>query len=390
MRPILALLTLAVVALVVAACGGDEPTATPTAAPTATPTQATSVTGGTPVVTPTPVPDEYELTIWVGGQGSSSYALGVGTSEIINKNHPWLRVRAIEQQGPEGMLTYESQPEKRPFTLLSASQNDVGVYQNGLPPLSGPLDPPLVMFNYAPNSSVGLICADPEINHISDLAGRKVAMGAPGTVFYNLVEALAKAEGVWPEVEKGLQIFPSSTQQRQAYVDGRIDCTTIGIIDQWTTSTGAEPMQTRGAYAFDHGDEALFAKAREQSGISMFPNSLCPGAFKEPLSLDYDPVRAKVNYVAYTPGYLAAPQVPEGVIYELMRTIYDHRFEYKDFHRNGVYLEDQMANMVISQEFFHPGAIRLYEEEGIEYGIPGHLAQQEKDKAAGHPKVACL
>ena len=70
MRPILALLTLAVVALVAAACGGDDPTATPTAAPTATPTQATSVTGGTPVVTPTPVPDEYELTIWVGGQGS--------------------------------------------------------------------------------------------------------------------------------------------------------------------------------------------------------------------------------------------------------------------------------------------------------------------------------
>lgn len=384
MRPIIALLALALAGLVVAACGGADPTPTPTAAPAA----ATA----TPTPAPTPTPglgdEPYELTIWVGGQGSSSYALGVGTSEIINKNHPWVRVRAIEQTGPEGMLTYESQPDKRPFTLLSASQNDIGVYENGLAPLSGPLDPPLVLFNYAPNSSVGSICADPEIRHIRDLAGRKVSLGTPGTIFYNLVEALARAEGVWDDID--IQVFPSSTQQRQAYIDGRIDCTTIGIIDQWTTSTGAEPMQTRGAYAFDHGDEALFALAREQSGISMFPNTLCPGAFSEPLSLDYEPVQAKMNYVAYTPGYLAAPQVPEEVIYQLMRTIYDHRTEYKDFHRNGIYLEDQMANMVIGQEYFHPGAIRLYEEEGVEYGIPGHEAQQAKDKASGHPKVACL
>lgn len=383
MRPIIALLALALAGLVVAACGGADPTPTPTApaAATATPT---------PAPTPTPgLGDEpYELTIWVGGEGSSSYALGVGTSEIINKNHPWVRVRAIEQSGPEGMLTYESQPDKRPFTLLSASQNDIGVYENGLAPLSGPLDPPLVMFNYAPNSSVGSICADPEIKHIRDLAGRNISLGNPGSVFYKLVEALARAEGVWEDID--IQVFPSSTQQRQAYIDGRIDCTTIGIIDQWTTSTGAEPMQTRGAYAFDHGSEELFAMAREQSGISMFPNTLCPGAFSEPLSLDYEPVQAKANYVAFTPGYLAAPQVPEEVIYQLMRTIYDHRFEYKDFHRNGVYLEDQMANMVIGQEYFHPGAIRLYDEEGVAYGIPGHEAQQEKDKAAGHPKVACL
>ena len=384
MRFIVALLAVALVALVAAACGGSDPTPTPTAAPAA----ATA----TPTPAPTPTPglgdETYELTIWVGGQGSSSYALGVGTSEIINKNHPWVRVRAIEQTGPEGMLTYESQPDKRPFTLLSGNQNDIGVYAAGLSPLSGPIEPPQVLFNYAPNSSVGVICADPEIKEIQDLAGRKVGLGVPGNSLFILTEALAKAAGMWDEID--LQVIASSTQQRAAYVDGRIDCTTIGIIDQWTTSTGAEPMQTRGAYLFNQGSDELFAQARAESKIPMVPNPVCPGAFKEALNLDYDPVQTKVNYIAYTPGYMAAPQVPEEVIYELMRTIYDNRFLYKDFHRNGIYLEDQMANMVVGQEFFHPGAVRLYEEEGIEYGLPGHLVQQGKDKLTGHGKVACL
>lgn len=379
MRPALSLIALALVALVLAACGGDDPTPTAqTSAPAATPTPLPPTLGDEP----------YELTIWVGGQGSSSYALGVGTSEIINKNHPWVRVRAIEQNGPEGMLTYESQPDQRPFTLLSGNQNDIGVYVGGLAPLSGPIDPPLALFNYAPNSSVGVICADPDIKEIKDLAGKKVALGTPGSSIYLLIEALSKAEGIWEDID--LQTVASSTQQRAAYVDGRIDCTTIGIIDQWTTSNGAEPMQTRGAYLLNHGDDALFAKAREQSGIPMVPNAVCPGAFKEPLGLSYDPVAAKVNYVAYTPGYLAAPQVPEEVVFQLMQTIYDHRFEYKEFHRNGVFLEDQMANMVVGQEFFHPGAVRLYEQEGIEYGVEGHEAQQAIAKAAGEPKVGCL
>ena len=370
------------------------PTNTPTPVPTNTPTPVPAPTlaptpTSTPVIASTPVPEEYELRLWVSGQGSVSYALGVGTTEIINKNHPWLRVRAIEQSGPEGMLAYESEPDKRPFTLLSGNQNDIGVYVAGLEPLSGPILPPQVLFNYAPNSSVGLICADPDIEHIRDLAGRKVAMGVPGYhTIYMVIEALAIAEGVWDEID--LQVFSSSIQQRWAYIDGRIDCTYIGIIDQWATSTGAEPMQTRGAYAFDHGDDDLFALARRQSGIPMFPNTLCPGAFRESLSLDYDPVQAKVNYIAYTPGYMAAPQVPEGIIYELMRTVYDHRFEYKDYHRFGVYIEDQMANMIVSQEYFHPGAVRLYEEEGIEYGLAGHLEHRAKAKAAGHGNAACL
>ncbi len=380
MRPVIALVALTLVALLVAACGGDDPTPTPTtaaAAATATPTSGPQL-GDEP----------YELTIWVGGQGSSSYALGVGTGEIVNKNHPWVRVRAIEQTGPEGMLTYESQPDRRPFTLLSGNQNDIGVYKAGLSPLSGPIEPPLVLFNYAPNSSVGVVCADPDIKDVTDLAGKKVALGVPGSSLYILTEALARAAGVWDEID--IQVIASSTQQRAAYVDGRIDCTTIGIIDQWTTSSAAEPMQTRGAYLHNQGSDELFALARQQSQIPMVPNVVCPGAFREALNLDYDPVAEPVNYVAFTPGYMAAPQVPEEVVYQLMRTIYDHRFEYKDFHRNGVFLEDQMANMVVGKEFFHPGAVRVYEEEGIEYGVEGHEAQQAIARAAGDPKVACL
>ena len=49
-----------------------------------------------------------------------------------------------------------------------------------------------------------------------------------------------------------------------------------------------------------------------------------------------------------------------------------------------------MANMVVGGEYFHPGAIQLYDEEGIEYGVAGHEAQQKIAKAEGHGKVACL
>ena len=385
MRLSLLLVALASLLMLAVACGSDDD-----AAPAA---PAAPAAAAAPAATPTPLPptlgdEPYELTIWVGGQGSSSYALGVGTGEIINKNHPWVRVRAIEQNGPEGMLTYEQQPDKRPYTLLSANQNDIGRYTAGLPPLSGPIEPPMALFNYAPNSSVGVVCADPEIKEITDLAGKKVAMGAPGGGIFVLVEALAKAAGMWDDVD--IQTTASSSQARAAYIDGRIDCTSIGIIDQWTTSSAAEPMQTRGAYLLNHGSEELFAKAREESGIPMVPNAVCPGAFEEKLNLDYSPVQTRVNYVAYTPGYMAAPQVPQEVVYQLMRTIYDHRFEYKDFHKNGVYLENEMANMVVGGEYFHPGAIQLYDEEGIEYGVAGHEAQQKIAKAEGHGKVACL
>ena len=334
-------------------------------------------------------PERYELTIFVGGEGSSSYALGIGTSEIINKNHDWIRVRVVEQQGPEGLLTYANQVERRPFLMLSGNQNALGVYSAGLAPLDAPIDPPLVMFNYAPNSSVGVICADPNVKELADLAGLKINLGVPsGGNTGHLVVSLLKSAGI----EIDLQTIASSRQGREAYIDGRLDCTTIGIIDQWTTSSAAEVMQTRGAYMVNHGDDESFAKAREESGLPMVPNPVCnTGAFQVPLKLDYNPVtQPKVNYVAYTPGYMAAPDVPKEVVYEMMQVIYENRSEYVNFHVNGKYMENEMANMVIAQDFFHPGAAQFYEDIGIEYGIPGHNAQQAKAKAEGDPKASCI
>ncbi|MBM3940998.1 MAG: hypothetical protein FJ318_09005 [SAR202 cluster bacterium] len=398
MKRLLVLLLGAIGVLATLAACGSDPTATPTSsgpAATATPTPTakptpTTAPGQTPQPTATPTPrSRYELTLFVGGQGSSSYALGVGTGEIVNKNHPWLRLRIVETQGPEGILTYANEPDKRPFMINSFSQLDIGTFLNGASPLDKPIEPMLALFLQSPNSSVGTICADPNIRTLNDLAGKRVALGVPGNGTYNGVKALAEQIGVWDKIN--YQTIASSTQQSAAYIDGRIDCTSIGIIDQWTTSSAAQPMQTRGAYTVNHGDAALFKAAAGTAKLPLEPNAVCPGAFREPLKLNYEPTRGlKTNYIAFTPGYAAPPQVPEDVIYELVKTAWNNREEYRNFHVNGRFMADGlMANLVLDQKFFHPGAARFYKEISVPYGVAGHEAYLAKIKSEGKPNATC-
>ncbi len=62
--------------------------------------------------------------------------------------------------------------------------------------------------------------------------------------------------------------------------------------------------------------------------------------------------------------------MPEDIVYEITKTIYENAEKFGSYHAVGKGVtKDNVATLSYPEEMFHPGAVRFYREHGIKIGI---------------------
>jgi TRAP-type uncharacterized transport system substrate-binding protein len=71
------------------------------------------------------------------------------------------------------------------------------------------------------------------------------------------------------------------------------------------------------------------------------------------------------------PNYYACDkELPDEVVHEMLKIMYDHVGEFKNYHAVGKALtRERMGDIAVPVEGIHPAAIKFFDEKGIKYGM---------------------
>ncbi|WP_180994144.1 TAXI family TRAP transporter solute-binding subunit [Bacillus sp. Marseille-P3661] len=310
-----------------------------------------------------------EITSLTFPEGSMGQVLFIGISDIVNKNHESIRIIPQATIGAESLIEFDQNPERRSSIMISGSHLTPYQALSGFEPFSGKIEnPPLGLFTYGPGSSVALATTDPNIKSIKDLAGKKVSIGPPGSNSYEVLYPLLEAADIVDEVN--LTPAESLGAGINALRDGTIDVAWNSIV---LTAGASGPfkellLQEDEVYWVSFEKE-LFDKVKEYTPLPILPVSINKGHFTELFETDYEFPQEDTITSMYTPGYFASADIPEDIIYEIVKTVIEHKEELKNYHSSGATMADHMGEFV-PKDMMHPGAVRAYEEAGMLGGLP--------------------
>jgi len=319
--------------------------------------------------------DVVEIRVMASSLGSQSGAMAVALEDIVNKHSDWVRLRVEPTESGEGDGFYVNETAARSSLMISGSMVTPNMAQLGFPPYDANTDPPLTVLATS-QGAAAIYTRDENIKSIRDLAGKQAELGGPGSAQRALFAEVLDACGTGADNVKFTSLGGNAAAN--ALAAGTIDAMFTGLIagryPDGIIRNGAipspriaAPMQTLGdVYLVDVPADCI-NKARENSGLNLFPLEVEPGSLQKFMELKYDPSRGETTtHVSYNPGLLASAEVPDDVIYEIVRLGIEHVEVFEDFHVAG-YLMKRMGYTAAPKELLHPGAIRAYEEAGWDY-----------------------
>ena len=198
--------------------------------------------------------------------------------------------------------------------------------------------------------TVQLITMKPDIQSVSDLKGRSVSIGAPGSgVYFNAVDVLEGAGLTVDDIKPQYQSFDDS---KEALKDGQIDA--AFIVAGAPTSAITELATTNGVYLIPIDGE-LRDKIME----------ICPSYAPLQIPADTYPGQPEaIETITIKATMIVDANLDEEVVYKLTSAIFDHADEIAQENAKGeeLSIENATSGIVIP---FHEGAARYFAEHGV-------------------------
>ncbi len=242
--------------------------------------------------------------------GDGDYQIGFTQSDVMN--YAWEGSRSFETDGP-----------CRDFRVLGAL--------------------------YA--ETVQLITMKEDIKSVSDLRGKSVSIGAPGSgVYFNACDVLEGAGLTVDDIKPQYQSFDDS---KEALKDGQIDA--AFIVAGAPTSAITELATTNGVFLIPIDGEL------RESIMRLSP-------FYAPMeipALTYPGQDEAVNTITIKATLVVDADLDDDAVYDLTAAIFDHTKEISNENAKGEELSVENATSGITVPF-HTGAARYYEEHGIQ------------------------
>ncbi|MGF7185904.1 hypothetical protein GGQ84_001997 [Desulfitispora alkaliphila] len=291
---------------------------------------------------------DLELLMATGGTAGTYYPLGGAIANAWSEHIDGVNV-GVQSSGAsvENMRLLE----RGEAELVMAMNNIAEDAFNG----DGDFEQPVTNFK-----AVGVIYpevmqifarADSDINTISDLKGKRVAVGPPGSGTEATFREIVAAYGLSYDDFRDIQVpFGDAADQ---FKDGHIDVAAnvlavpAGAINDVITSRDIQFVEIDG-----EGLEAL------QEAYPLAAPYVIPGG-------TYDGVPEDANTVALQAVLYVTDELDEEVVYNLTKVMYEKNDEIARGHARGEQISIDNAVDGITTPL-HPGAIRYYEEVGVE------------------------
>lgn len=312
----------------------------------------------------------YRTEVRTTGFGGICYVMGFATSDILNKKSAWVRCAPLESTGSaENIKVVGHDPKKRKRTFFTTGY---GMYLRALAGESPVGDKPELYKDLMPirateKIAVAMYTFDPAIKTVKDLKGKRVGTWGKGTMKFLETQAYVGYKDVMDTIKwehSGYQSY-----------DGMI----LGTVDV-VFAFAAEVSLHK--YAPVPKLKELIAKGKKLYVVSRTPESIKISqkvygkAVSTPLPLRPNAIASGLpetgGRVAYLNpiAYSAYSELPEDVVYEILKVTTENWEMYKDYHPSGpAWVPENMGLFPAPKERWHPAARKFYEKRGIDYGL---------------------
>jgi len=295
--------------------------------------------------------------------GGSVYVMCFALAEIVNKNHPWLRIAAAETKGSvANLLTLARDPALKKNTIFFTNELSNSWAREGRPPFKPPYKGARAIASMAETTLI-FATLDKNIRSKADVDGKRVMTMQKATSTAAIHEMLFNdVWGIRPKMSYG--DFPSI---KDALKDGLVDVGTQPIngmpgVGYRAVSSLEELMSTQPVYFVNVPAEDIIAVAKK-GAFNIYPNTI-------PARAIGDKQPGAVGGYGHSLSWWADEEMSEELVYELTKMIYDHAEKFREYHKDGeLVTRKTMARIGVPEDLFHPGALKLYKENGIKPGV---------------------
>lgn len=287
-----------------------------------------------------------QISIGTAGTAGTYYIVGAGISKLLEK---YLGIRStaeVTAGAIENVRLLES--KKVELGILTPESADQAV--KGIKPFSQKHDLQAVLPLY-PNVNQFLVLKDSTIKSFADLKGKKVSVGSPGSGILGTNELIFEAVGL---------PFSEFRPQYLSFAENAVALRNRSIDAVMVNTAAPSPFimdieSTHGIKLIPIRDDELKKIAGKYSYF--IPHTISKGTYK---SLDLDvPTFADFKLVA------ALKELPEEVVYQVVKTIFEHLDELQKVHPTAKFIKPESITTVKIP--YHAGAVKYFKEKGYKY-----------------------
>lgn len=296
--------------------------------------------------------EAYKVTILTGSTAGTYYPVGTAYAELLNKYSNGL-IQATATEGRASVANIKDICSG--VANAGLAQNDISYYAYHGTTIPDFQDNPQNCIRAAavlyPETIQIVTLADSGINSIQDLAGKKVAVGAEGSGTYWNARQILEAAGVWDKIIPEYKKFSEIVDDLKL---GNIDAAflTAGIPTSAVEQLAAEvnikiiPVPTE-----------VYQALKEKYPFYI-QQTIPAGTYKG--------VNEDVQTVAVMSMLLVHKDVPDNVVYTMVKILFEHADELKQKVQKQsvqyISLDHALEGLSIP---LHPGAYKYYQEKGL-------------------------
>ena len=291
------------------------------------------------------------LSIATGGTGGVYYPMGGGIAAVLSKHVPGMQATAEVTGGSVDNLKLVGTGKPYiGFTMTDAGQ-DAYKGENKFNGNKVPLKTLMVLY---PNRMHVVTVEGRGINKMSDLKGKRVSTGSPGSATEVMAFRLIEAAGLDKDKDMNRERL-GVAESVNAVKDGKIDAffwvgglPTAGVTD--LANTPGTKLRL-----VDHADTV--AAMNKKYGNLYVEDSIDKSIYR---GMDTDNKQATVMNIL-----VAHEKMDDKTAYNIVKTIFDKRDDLIAVHKEAINfkLENQKASA--SPIPFHPGAVKYFAEKGV-------------------------
>lgn len=291
------------------------------------------------------------LSIATGGTGGVYYPLGGGMANIISKHIPYVDATAeVTTASVDNCILVGRGKADLAFTMADTAWDAYMGQGKGFKE-KVPLRTVAVLY---PNNMHVVTLEGKGIEKVTDLKGKRVSTGAPGSGTEIVALRVLEAYGLNPDKDLSRDKLGAS-ESAGALKDGKIDA--YFWVGGLPTASVTDLAATPGAKIKLIGHADAVQKMREKYG-PLYVKGVIPAK-------TYPGQNADAPIVVLWNLLVCNEKMKENVAYDIVKTIFDHKPELVAVHGDAKHFSLEPQATGGSPIPFHPGAIRYFTERGL-------------------------
>ncbi len=291
------------------------------------------------------------ISVATGGTGGVYYPLGGGLAAVLSKYVPGMEATAEVTGGSVDNLKLIG--TGKPYVAFSMSDAAQDAFK-GVDKFKGHKVPVRTLMILYPNRMHVVTLEGKGINKFSDLKGKRVSTGSPGSATEVMAFRLIEAAGMDKDKDLNRERL-GAAESVNAMKDGKIDA--FFWVGGLPTAAVSDLANTPGN-KIKMVDNAYLVPAMNKKYGNLYVEDVIPkGTYK---GMEADNHQATVQNIL-----VANESMDEKTAYNIVKAVFDHKADIVAVHKEALNFKLENQKKDASPIPWHPGAVKYFAEHGI-------------------------